>query len=113
MTDELSDEEGLRLEGSDQRVAVPGSRDGPREVILGLRPEDLHLGEGEHPIEAVVDFADLTGPDVIVFARHGGNPLVASLPPHTHVAPDSKVRFTFSSRNMHLFDRASGRRIAP
>src|SRR5690606_18052183 len=104
---------GLTLDGSGQRLALPGAGAGPRQVVLGLRPEDLHLADpaDEHAIAATVDFAELTGPDVIVFARHGGNPLVASLPPHSHVPPDAKVEFSFARRNMHIFDRETGRRI--
>ncbi len=108
---------GLTLDGSGQRLALPGVKTGagagPRQVILGLRPEDIHLADPAdgHAIAATVDFAELTGPDVIVFARHGGNPLVASLPPHSHVPPDAKVEFSFARRNMHLFDRETGRRI--
>ena len=113
MIDATMDVDGLRLAGSGQRLALAARADAPREVILGLRPEDLHLADAQEElaIEATVDFAEPTGPALIVFARDGGNPLVASLPPHLHIAPDSRVRFSFSRKNMHLFDKASGRRI--
>ena len=106
---------GLTLDGSGKRLALPGSGAAPRRVILGLRPEDVRLATpaDDHVIEATVDFAELTGPDIIVFARHGGNPLVASLPPHSRIAPDSSAQFSFSQRNMHVFDRETGRRIEP
>ncbi|MBE0412774.1 ABC transporter ATP-binding protein [Yoonia sp.] len=113
MINAILDANGLRLEESGQRVALTIGADAPREVILGLRPEDLHLADAseEHAIAATVDFAEPTGPTLIVFARHGGNPLVASLPPHLQIAPDSQIRLTFSRKNMHIFDRASGNRI--
>ena len=113
MIDATMDADGLRLEESGQRLALTAPADAPREVILGLRPEDLHLADAqeERAIEATVDFAEPTGPALIVFARHGGNPLVASLPPHLHVAPDSRIRLSFSRKNMHIFDKASGKRI--
>jgi len=113
MLEATLNEEGLRLDASGQRLALPIRSVGPRPVLLGLRPEDLHLADaGEaNAIDVTVDFADLTGPDVIVFARHSGNPLVASLSPHSQVAAESRIRLAFSHDNMHLFDRSSGRRI--
>ncbi len=115
MIEATMDAEGLRLDGSGERLALSGSTGAPRRVILGLRPEDVHLANpsDDHVIEATVDFAELTGPDIIVFARHGGNPLVASLAPHSRIEPDTRVRFSFAQRNMHIFDRETGRRIAP
>ncbi|HNL10393.1 MAG TPA: TOBE domain-containing protein [Turneriella sp.] len=115
MIEATMDAEGLRLDGSGERLALSGSTGAPRRVILGLRPEDVHLANpsDDHVIEATVDFAELTGPDIIVFARHGGNPLVASLAPHSRIEPDTRVRFSFAQRNMHIFDRETGRRITP
>jgi multiple sugar transport system ATP-binding protein len=115
MIEATMDAQGLRLDGSGQRLALPGSGGAPRRVVLGLRPEDVHLATpaDDHVIEATVDFAELTGPDIIVFARHGGNPLVASVPPHSRIEPDSSAQFSFSQRSMHIFDRETGRRIEP
>ncbi|MDI3337200.1 sn-glycerol-3-phosphate ABC transporter ATP-binding protein UgpC [Defluviimonas aestuarii] len=115
MIDATLDADGLQLEGSGQRIGLPGKRGRSRQVILGLRPEDLHIADAsdELVIGATVDFAEPTGPDIIVFARHGGNPLVASLPSHLQIDPESQTRFSFSIENMHIFDRATGQRIEP
>ncbi len=113
MIEATLDAEGLRLDASGERLALPIRGEEARAVLLGLRPEDLHLADGGegNAIDVTVDFADLTGPDVIVFARHSGNPLVASLSPHSQVAPESRIRLAFSIDNMHLFDRTTGQRI--
>ncbi|MCV2872287.1 sn-glycerol-3-phosphate ABC transporter ATP-binding protein UgpC [Defluviimonas sp. WL0050] len=115
MIDATLDADCLQLEGSGQRIALPGKRSRSRQVILGLRPEDLHIADAsdELVIDATVDFAEPTGPDIIVFARHGGNPLVASLPSHLQIDPESQTRFSFSIENMHIFDRETGQRIEP
>ncbi len=107
------DGRGLHLDGSGQTLALPAPDAAPRPVTLGVRPEDLRLADpaDELAIAATVDFAELTGPDRIVFSRLAGVPILASLPPHSHVTADEQVRLTFSKRDMHLFDRGSGKRI--
>ena len=104
---------GLHLAGSGPPQPLAGITGPPRKVILGLRPEDIRIADpaDDMAIEVTIDFAELTGPNVLVFARMNGNPIIASLPPHSDIRPDTVVRFTFSRRDIHLFDKGSGKRI--
>ena len=113
MIEATMDGQGLLIDGSTQRLSLPGTWNPGRKVVLGVRPEDIHLADphDDVAIETTVDFAELTGPNVIVFSRLNGIPILASLPPHSHVTADERARFTFSRRDMHLFDRESGKRI--
>ena len=113
MIEATLDEQGLLLDGTTQHLPLSGVSALGRKVFLGVRPEDIHLADPHHDfaIETTVDFAELTGPNVIVFSRLNGVPILASLPPHSHVAADKGAKFTFSRRDMHLFDRESGKRI--
>jgi multiple sugar transport system ATP-binding protein len=113
MIEATMDKDGLHLDGSMQHLALAGGKTEARKVILGVRPEDIHLADpsDDFVIEAAVDFAELTGPNIIVFARLNGTPIIASLPPHSHVAADTLAKFSFSRRDMHLFDKETGKRI--
>jgi len=106
--------EGLTIDSSGECLPGPWKSETPREVILGLRPEDLRLAEATDTlaVTARVDFAELTGPNVLVFAQKDGRQFVASLPPHSRVAIDSMARLAISAANMHVFDRKTGRRIS-
>jgi multiple sugar transport system ATP-binding protein len=113
MIEATFDAQGLLLDGTEQRLQLPGEGQTGRKVTLGVRPEDIHLGDPDDDlmIETVIDFAEPTGPNVIVLSRLNGFPILASLPPHSHVTADEIARFTFSRRNLHVFDRESGKRI--
>ncbi|MGB8813046.1 MAG: sn-glycerol-3-phosphate ABC transporter ATP-binding protein UgpC [Paracoccaceae bacterium] len=112
------DADGLRLAGAAAPLALQGiawpAIGGPQAVILGLRPEDIHLATDADlsVIEATADIMDLTGPELVVSAFAGKQRLIASLPPHTKIAPNERLRFGFLAQNLHLFDAATGRRIA-
>jgi multiple sugar transport system ATP-binding protein len=111
------DADGLHLEGRDGALEPPLAARlrsaAARPVVLGLRPEDLRpAAETDRMvIEAEVDFAELTGPDMMVFATRAGQQLVASLPPRARLDRDGPSRFAFSEAAMHLFDRETGHRI--
>ena len=113
MIEATMDGQGLLFDGTTQRLPLAGAGDPGRKFILGLRPEAIHLGDPDDDfvIETTVDFAELTGPNVIIFSRLNGLPILASLPPHSHVPADEGARLSFSRRDMHLFDRESGKRI--
>ncbi|MDZ4093674.1 MAG: sn-glycerol-3-phosphate ABC transporter ATP-binding protein UgpC [Paracoccaceae bacterium] len=111
------DADGLRLDGAQTPLSLPGKAlpltDRPRKLVLGLRPEDIHLATDADAlvIEATADILDLTGPELVVSAFAGEQRVIASLPPHTRIAPDDRLRFGFSADNLHLFDRETRRRI--
>jgi multiple sugar transport system ATP-binding protein len=111
------DAHGLRLDGAATPLAPPDmvgcAATGVKEVTLGLRPEDIHLATGAEDltIDATADIVDLTGPELVVSAIAGEHRLIASLSPHSKIAPDDALRFGFAAGAMHLFDRATGRRI--
>lgn len=92
-----------------QRLAMPGRATAVRQVMLGVRPEDIHLPgpTSDFTSEVSIDYAEMTG----FFSRSGGAAILASLPPHSHVSLDAVTSFSFSRRDMHIFDKESGQRI--
>jgi ABC-type sugar transport system ATPase subunit len=89
------------------RLAALGSRD----VTLGVRPSDVALDGAGAP--ATVTLCELLGEDVIVDLDLGGQPLRAKSPGRTRLAEGAKVHVRIDPAKLHVFDRASGRRIEP
>lgn len=86
--------------------AYQGYRD--REVVLGLRPEDLrsdHVSSGDAAIEVGVVAVETLGPEVIlVGALPGGLEISARMTRYFQAAIGTQQRLAVDMREMHLFD---------
>ncbi|MEN4011117.1 MAG: sn-glycerol-3-phosphate ABC transporter ATP-binding protein UgpC [Chloroflexota bacterium] len=80
------------------------------EVILGMRPEDIHNPEfappGIHtaPVEAKVDVTELMGNEIFLYLVSGKHSYVARVDPRTRFGISDKVQLVFNMDNVHLFD---------
>jgi ABC-type sugar transport system ATPase subunit len=103
---------GISLPIPDSFVsAYEGYRD--REVVLGLRPEDLHNnhdGPGHATFEVDVVAVETLGPEVIlVGALPDGLEIAARMTRYFHAAIGARQRLTIDMREMHLFDSETTR----
>ncbi len=97
-------------------VPVPPSkveryaRHAGRQVILGIRPEDVHdphfapPGIQAAPVEAHVDVSELMGNEIFLYLVAGGNSFIARVDPRTRVRMGEKTQVVFNMDNMHLFE---------
>jgi len=103
----------FRLDTAQTRGA-PDTSDG--EVMVGVRPEHLYLsaeggGRVSATIDAVVDLVEYLGNEAHVTFSRGGTTLVARLDARVSLKPGETVPLTVLVEDIHLFDRASGRRL--
>ncbi len=83
------------------------------EIVLGLRPEDLHLASSENVsglnrrMTAQVEIAEPVGAETFVHLRTGGSSFVARLREAARFEPDQVVELVFASEKVHLFDPVS------
>lgn len=85
-------------------------RDG-HQVVLGVRPEHLMLGDGGMSAEVVV--VEPTGPEVQVNARlAGGEEIVAMFRERHLFKPGEKISLKPQPGLVHLFDGETGNRIS-
>jgi multiple sugar transport system ATP-binding protein len=86
-----------------------------REVVAGIRPEDLQRApssSGEDiVIAAVVDLIESVGNESFLHTRSGSWPLVARGSPHDLPAIGAPVTFHVAPEKIHFFDAESGGRI--
>ncbi len=104
---------GLRLDGSGSHVAVDGlAADAPERVLLGVRPEDVVLGSGDHELGARVESVELLGADQLVRLDVGSDTaLVARVPGQLLVPDDTRVTAGFARGAVHVFDAETGLRL--
>jgi multiple sugar transport system ATP-binding protein len=113
--------DGLRLEMKDQAIALAADAPGlaayvDKPIIVGVRPEDLltvddHAGVEER-LRAHVEVVEPVGNEVFLNMRHGDAELVARVPPHSSIRPDTAVGLGFHPERLHFFDPESTARIA-
>ncbi|MBL8697977.1 MAG: sn-glycerol-3-phosphate ABC transporter ATP-binding protein UgpC [Alphaproteobacteria bacterium] len=111
------DGDGRITLGDGQLLAMPSSlaRRGAAatgEILLGVRPEHLHPASGGAAIlqgRAVV--VEPLGSDTMVSLDIAGTPLIARLPPRLVRRAGEPVALGAEPGNLHLFDKATGRRL--
>jgi multiple sugar transport system ATP-binding protein len=97
---------------------------GARDVILGLRPEDLEPADAGSNgsglrFDALVETVESTGADLYAHARVEGPPsddlmprLVARLDPATRARAKSRITLHAEADNIYVFDAATGMALA-
>jgi multiple sugar transport system ATP-binding protein len=89
-----------------RRAALERYRGGP--VTLGVRPEDIREASPgdpkEYQIEAVVEVVEPLGNEILIDVKVGSSPLVARVPPTSHVRIHERVKLSLDADRLHFFD---------
>ena len=96
----------------DEAIRLPAARpadEAGREAVYGVRPEDIHLDPAGVP--AKVMLVEPTGADTHVIARVGAHDVVAAIRERHALKPGDEIGLTPAVERVHLFDRATGRRL--
>jgi multiple sugar transport system ATP-binding protein len=91
-------------------AGAAGGADG-QPAIYGIRPE--HFAIAEDGAEAEIQVVEPTGSETQVFAKLGGDEVVAVFRERHEFNPGDKVRLKPDPRLVHLFDEATGKRLNP
>jgi len=106
----------LFIDTGDFALEVPESKNSKymkyegKEVIFGIRPEDIHNPEFTQPgiipapVETTVDVIELMGYEINLFLVNPKSSFVARVDPRTRFKMGDKVQLVFNMENMHLFD---------
>ncbi|MBH3414255.1 ABC transporter ATP-binding protein [Pseudomonas putida] len=86
-----------------------------REIILGIRPEQIALGAGEGNglpgIRAEVQVTEPTGPDLLVFVTFNQTKVCCRLAPDIACRVGDSLDLQFDPARVLLFDADSGERL--
>jgi multiple sugar transport system ATP-binding protein len=93
----------------DFRLALTNPPEEGREVVLGLRPEDVSAGgDVAARVELVSPLGSETHLDVLA---EGGVPLTLRVPKEWRAAPGDGLSFGIDPARLHIFDKASETRL--
>ena len=107
--DLLVDTEAFRIEVPEEKAPAWKSGLG-KDVIMGIRPEDLHDPDFIPPdivpqkVEAEVDIIELLGDERDLYLRAGDHEFIARVDPRSDIEAGDSVQIIFAAANMHLFD---------
>ena len=105
-------EGGQAVVGDGVAFAHPGAAAAAgRDVIFGVRPEDLDLGPGA-PVAARVTDVENHGVEKIVTLTAGPHRLRATVPVTVRVAAQDEVRIGWNAARVVVFDAGTGRSLA-
>jgi multiple sugar transport system ATP-binding protein len=85
------------------------AKDG-QPVLYGLRPEHCALGSDGLPVDVVV--VEPTGADTQLYCRFNGQEVTATIDDRTNCRAGDRIKLAPDLRRAHLFDAASGARLA-
>jgi multiple sugar transport system ATP-binding protein len=85
-----------------------------RDLLLGVRPEDLHVGDCDEPnarcarFDVHVDVTEPLGSETLLYWREEAGAAVARVAPSTSVEPGGATTLLANLSHSHLFDRQTG-----
>lgn len=82
-----------------------------KEIIVGIRPEDIHNEDifikmsEESTFEAQIDLAELMGSEIYLHFSLQGNMVTARVPSRNAVQKGDKIKLSINMRKVHIFDK--------
>ncbi len=111
-------EDGARLAGTTlplpAAVRTAARQAGLSELVIGIRPEHLHLANGSGELTGDVVLVEELGADALLHVRLAGcdDPVVARTEGRKPLAPGQGVTFHVQPDDVFAFDPATGARLA-
>lgn len=110
--------EGLKVEVPKAKVDLLKKKGyADKEVILGIRPEDIHDDENviktypDSVVKFKVDVAELLGSETNIFAQVGKHDVIAKVDARTDINIGDEIVLAFDMNKTHFFDMDTEERI--
>ena len=101
---------GVKFELSDfQQKALKQNSQQPCDIVAGIRPQHISVGEGE--LTATIEVSEMLGSEYNLHARSGSDEVVMVIPTvglSEDVSMGSTVHFTTQPELIQLFDKETG-----
>ena len=82
-----------------------------KEVVMGIRPEDIHAEENylaiskEANVKAFVNLAEMMGSEIYVYMNAYGQKMIARIPSRFDIKADTDVVLAIDPEKIHVFDK--------
>jgi multiple sugar transport system ATP-binding protein len=83
-----------------------------REVVLGVRPENVSVNGDGGAATMMLDVVEPMGNELFLYARSNANEIVARVPPQPLPPPGDSIGLSIDHRRVHFFDGESEETIA-
>lgn len=122
---QLTEEDGnVVVDTNVFQFALPASQAEPyrshigKNIILGIRPEDIHDNDflpsrlAPAQIEASVEVIEQMGHEVILYLEEGGKTFIARIDPRSRANIGGRLGMTINLENVHIFDAETEESLA-
>ena len=95
-----------------QQKALKSRNQKPCEIICGIRPQHITVGEGQ--LSAKVEVSELLGTEFNLHARSGDDEVVMVIPTmdlDTDVSMGANIKFSVQPKLIQLFDKETGNNL--
>lgn len=99
---EIIDAETLKLTDG-QTFKIPNGEMPGKQVLLGIRPEDLTVTTEGESIQVTVNVVEPTGAETHLTCTGPNVPVLAAIRGRVDAKPNDKITFNFDSARAHLF----------
>jgi multiple sugar transport system ATP-binding protein len=92
-----------------QNAALADINAQPTDIIVGVRPEHINVGEGQ--LTATVDVSEMMGSSLHLHATANGNNLVMVVPTlgmDDLIQSGAEIKFSFGTKSIQIFDKETG-----
>jgi multiple sugar transport system ATP-binding protein len=108
--------DGLVLEGEGAQLRLPEFKaPAGQEIVVGVRPEDLHVVEGPAApggsLAGTVELLESVGSEAFIHATSGRWKLIARASPYNLPALGARITLQPAPDRIHFFDAQTGKRL--
>ena len=86
-------------------------KNGTKEVLFGIRPEDVELGQDEPYFESTIDVRELLGSEYYIHFDFSGQTFISKLEVNQPLKEGEKISVYFKKDKIHIFDPLTEERI--
>ncbi|WP_234122950.1 ABC transporter ATP-binding protein [Clostridium hydrogenum] len=102
-----------RFIGNPKINIIEGCKTDGEEIVIGIRAEDLHINPQNPVTRGKVTYIERMGRDMLVKIQKDDNAITAYAPKDLDIKLNDEVGVGVDGGNIHWFEKASEKRIAP
>ena len=86
-------------------------KNGTKEVLFGIRPEDVELGKDDQYFESTIDVRELLGSEYYIHFDFCGQTFISKLEVNQPLKEGERISIYFKKNKIHIFDTLTEERI--